>query len=146
MGCDRLLARVIRRVRWDQQTKHPFLEEVAKTTQSVRILTLPERLHKILSDMKRESLSDCVFTDMRGELLKYNAIQANFNAGFTALKLPWRSTHICRHTYATIALMTTKNLSASQPWTFRTESHSKVCKDCGSFEFGDRRENFFCNF
>ena len=64
--------------------------------------------------MKKESLSDCVFTDMRGELLKYNAIQANFNAGFLALNLPWRSTHICRHTYATIALMTTKNLSAVQ--------------------------------
>ena len=108
------IARVIRRVRWDQQTKHPFLEEVAKTSQSVRLLTLPERLHKILSDMKKEALSDCVFTDMRGELLKYNAIQANFNAGFIALDLPWRSTHICRHTYATIALMMTKNLSAVQ--------------------------------
>ena len=108
------IARVIRRVRWDQQTKRPFLEEVAKTTQSVRLLTLPERLHKILSDMKKEALSDCVFTDMKGELLKYNAIQANFNAGFVALNLPWRSTHICRHTYATIALMTTKNLSAVQ--------------------------------
>ena len=108
------LARVIRRVRWDQQTKRPFLEEVAKTSQSVRLLILPERLHKILSDMKKESLSDCVFTDMRGELLKYNSIQANFNAGFVALNLPWRSTHICRHTFATIALMTTKNLSAVQ--------------------------------
>ena len=108
------LARVIRRVRWDQQTKHPFLEEVAKTSQSVRILTLPDKLHKILSEMKKESLSDCVFTDRKEELLKYNAIQANFNAGFIALDLPWRSTHICRHTYATIALMTTKNLSAVQ--------------------------------
>ena len=108
------IARVIRRVRWDQQTKHPFLEEVTKTTQSVRLLNLPERLHKILSEMKKESISDCVFTDKKGELLKYNAIQANFNAGFIALELPWRSTHICRHTYATIALMTTKNLSAVQ--------------------------------
>ena len=37
-----------------------------------------------------------------------------FNAGFIALGLPWRSTHICRHTFATLALMTTKNLSAVQ--------------------------------
>ena len=108
------IVRIVRRVHWDQQTKRPFLEEVAKTSQSVRLLILPERLHKILSEMKKKSLSDCVFTDKKGELLKYNAIQANFNAGFVALNLPWRSIHICRHTYATIALMTTKNLSAVQ--------------------------------
>ena len=43
-----------------------------------------------------------------------NKIAKHFNAGFVALNLPWRSTHICRHTHATIALMTTKNLSAVQ--------------------------------
>ena len=31
-----------------------------------------------------------------------------------ALELPWRSTHILRHTYATMALMGTNNLSAVQ--------------------------------
>ena len=62
----------------------------------------------------QNSLNDLVFTDSKGRLLKYNAIQSAFNAGFTVLKLPWRSTHICRHTYATIALMETKNLSAVQ--------------------------------
>ena len=55
-----------------------------------------------------------LFTDKQGEALKYNAIQSAFNAGFRALKLPWRSTHICRHTFATVALMETKNLSAVQ--------------------------------
>ena len=115
------IARVIRRVRWDQQTKRPFLEEVTKTSQSVRLLTLPERLHKILSEMKKESVGDLVFTNPEGELLIYNAVQVNFNAGFVALDLPWRSTHICRHTYATIALMTTKNLSAVQASLGHTE-------------------------
>ena len=115
------IARVIRRVRWDQQTKRPFLEEVAKTTQSVRLLTLPERLHKILSEMKKKSVSDLVFANPKGELLIYNAVQTNFNVGFMALDLPWRSTHICRHTYATIALMTTKNLSAVQASLGHTE-------------------------
>ena len=32
--------------------------------------------------MKEESKSDLVFTDRKGELLKYNAIQFAFNAGF----------------------------------------------------------------
>ena len=108
------LVRIIRRVRWDQKNKHPFIEEVTKTSQSVRLLTLPERLQHILTEMKKEAVNDYVFTDTKGELLKYNAIQTNFNAGFMALDLPWRSTHICRHTFATIALMTTKNLSAVQ--------------------------------
>ena len=108
------LVRIVRRVRWDQRTKHPFLEDVTKTSQSARILMLPKKLKSIFSEMKKTSVNDFVFTDLKGELLKYNAIQSSFNAGFMALNLPWRSTHICRHTFATIALMETKSLSAVQ--------------------------------
>ena len=106
--------RIVRRVRWDQRTKHPFLEEATKTAESARVLMLPEKLKNIFREMKQEALNDLVFTDLKAELLKYNAIQSSFNAGFIALNLPWRSTHICRHTFATIALMETKNLSAVQ--------------------------------
>ena len=113
--------RIIRRVRWDQRTKRPVLEEVTKTSQSARLLMLPERLKNILREIKKEALNDLVFTDTKAELLKYNAIQSSFNAGFIALKLPWRSTHICRHTFATIALMKTKNLSAVQASLGHTE-------------------------
>ena len=114
-------ARVIRRVRWDQRTKRPVLEDVTKTSGSARLLMLPEKLKSILREMRKEALNGLVFTDTRGELLKYNAIQSSFNAGFMALKLPWRSTHICRHTFATIALMETKNLSAVQASLGHTE-------------------------
>ena len=113
--------RIIRRVRWDQLTKHPFLEEVTKTAGSARLLMLPEKLKNILREMKQEAVNDLVFTNSNGGLLKYNAIQSAFNAGFTALKLPWRSTHICRHTFATIALMETKDLSAVQASLGHTE-------------------------
>ena len=113
--------RIIRRVRWDQRTKQPFLEEVTKTAGSARLLMLPEKLKDILRDMRKKALNDLVFTNSNGGLLKYNAIQSAFNAGFVALKLPWRSTHICRHTFATIALMETKNLSAVQASLGHTE-------------------------
>ena len=113
--------RIIRRVRWDQRTKHPFLEDVTKTSQSARLLMLPEKLKSVLMEMKKEAVNDFVFTDTKGELLKYNAVQSSFNAGFMALGLPWRSTHICRHTFATIALMETKNLSAVQASLGHTE-------------------------
>ena len=82
---------------------------------------LPEKLKNILREMKQSALSDLVFTDLKAELLKYNAIQSAFNAGFIALGLPWRSTHICRHTFATIALMETKSLSAVQACLGHTE-------------------------
>ena len=114
-------ARIIRRVRWDHFTRRPFLEEVTKTAGSARLIMLAEKLKSILQELKNESKNELVFTDSKGGLLKYNAIQSAFNAGFKALNLPWRSTHICRHTYATIALMATKNISAVQASLGHTE-------------------------
>ena len=111
---DQSLIRIVRRVCWDRRNKFPVLEDVTKTSSSVRLIILPKRLQSVFYQMKKEAVSDVVFTNPEGGLLKYNAIQSAFNAGFIALGLPWRSTHICRHTFATLALMETKNLSAVQ--------------------------------
>ena len=113
--------RIVRRVHWDHFNKHPVLEDVTKTAGSARLLMLPKGLKDILKEIKKESMNDLVFTDSKGELLKYNAIQSAFNAGFKALGLPWRSTHICRHTFATVALMATKDISAVQASLGHTE-------------------------
>ena len=86
------IARVLRRIRWDQRTKRPCLEETTKTDASVRLLLLSDELVSILKQMKEENGDKgLLFTDARGEALKYNAIQASFNADFKALKLSWRS-------------------------------------------------------
>ena len=111
---DQSLIRIIRRVSWDRRTTIPTLEDVTKTQSSARLITLPKRLQSVFYEMKKTAVSDVVFTNQKGGLIRYNAVQSAFNAGFTALGLPWRSTHICRHTFATLALMTTKNLSAVQ--------------------------------
>ncbi|MEQ1875661.1 MAG: site-specific integrase [Bdellovibrionia bacterium] len=109
------VARVIRVVNWDQRTKEPSIEECTKTEESVRILLLPQELVNILEEMKQESNGEgSIFKSSKGELLRYNAVQSAFNAGFEKLKLPWRSTHICRHTFATSALIATKDLGAVQ--------------------------------
>lgn len=108
-------ARVVRSVRWDHWTRRPVLQETTKTEGSVRTLNLPDELVDLLRALKGEgSGKGPVFLGANGELLKYNAIQSAFNAGFKALGQPWRSTHICRHTYATIAYLATRDLSAVQ--------------------------------
>ena len=122
------MARVIRRIRWDQKTKRPYLEDTTKTEASVRLLVLSDELINILKQMKeekgdeKEDKEGLLFTDTKGEALKYNAIQSSFNAGFKALKLPWRSTHILRHSYATMALIATKDLSSVQASLGHTSS------------------------
>ena len=118
------IARILRRVRWDQVSKKPFLEDVTKTSGSARLIMLPGGLIDILREMKSSAVSDVAFTNARGDLLKYNAIQSSYNAGFRALGLPWRSTHICRHTYATLALIAGNSLSAVQASLGHTEQRT----------------------
>ena len=117
-------ARVVRKMGWDHRTKKPYLEETTKTDSSIRLLLLSKELIEILREMKQESWNSerLLFTGRNNEGLKYNAIQLNFNAGFKALRLPWRSTHILRHSYATGALMATQNLSAVQAALGHTSS------------------------
>lgn len=117
-------ARIVRRVRWDQVSKKPFLEDVTKTNGSARLIMLPKGLINILQEMQSFAVNDLVFTNARGDLLKYNAIQSSYNAGFRALNLPWRSTHICRHTYATLALIAGNSLSAVQASLGHTEQRT----------------------
>ena len=109
------IARVVRKVRWDHKTRKPHLEDITKTKASTRLLLLSSELVSLLEQMKRDRRSkQFLFTNKKGEPLKYNAIQLAFNTGFKALNLPWRSTHILRHSYATMALRATKDLSSVQ--------------------------------
>lgn len=112
---DRGMARVVRIVAWNQQTKHPRLVERTKTDGSTRILMLPPVLIQLLREMREEAPgAEMVFVNRQGDLLKYNAVQSAFNGGFEALGMPWRSTHICRHTYATLAMMATRDIGSVQ--------------------------------
>jgi integrase len=109
------LARIVRTVHWDHWTRKPSLQETTKTDGSARVVLLPDVLVALLGEIRsRNPGSQFVFLGRNGDLLKYNAIQSRFNAGFKALDLPWRSTHICRHTYATMALFATRDLTSVQ--------------------------------
>ena len=117
-------ARVIQKMGWDHKTKKPYLEQTTKTDASVRILLLSEELVEVLKEMKQESDNEqgLIFVGQDNSGLKYNAIQVAFNKGFKALNLPWRSTHILRHSYATGALMATQSISAVQATLGHTTS------------------------
>ena len=88
------IARVIRRIAWEQRTKKPYLEETTKTDASVRVLLLPDELIEVLQELKEEQERDnrgknkvgLLFTDTNQEALKYNAIQSSFNACFESLR------------------------------------------------------------
>ncbi len=79
----------------------------------IRIKLSPPVLN-MLREIKEENLGNLVFEDPKEGFLKYRAVQAAFNAGFMALGLPWRSTHICRHSFGTLALMASRDLSSVQ--------------------------------
>ena len=109
------IARVVRKIRWDHNTRKPYLEDMTKTKTSTRLLLLSSELVFLLENMNRETKSQqFLFVNKKGEPLKYNAVQLAFNTGFKTLNLPWRSTHILRHSYATMALRATKDLSLVQ--------------------------------
>lgn len=112
---DARVARIVRVVSWEQKTKKPRIEERAKNDGSIRLIMLPELLVSLLKEMKSNSTgAGLVFRSLTGTMIRYNAIQSAFNAGFEALDLPWRSTHICRHTYATMAVLATRDIGAVQ--------------------------------
>ena len=118
------MAKVVRVIRWDHKTRRPYLEDRTKTETSTRLLILSDELINVLKELReeQETGSELVFTDKQGEPLKYRAIQSAFNDGFIALKLPWRSTHILRHSYATMALMATRDMSSVQASLGHTSS------------------------
>ena len=118
------MAKVVRVIRWDHKTRRPYLEERTKTETSARLLILSDELMDILKEIKKEQQaeSELVFKDKQEEPLKYRAIQSAFNAGFEALELSWRSTHILRHSYATMALMATRDMSSVQASLGHTSS------------------------
>jgi integrase len=112
---DARVARISKSVMWDHWTRNPTLVETTKTEESSRMIPLAGELVELLVAIKATSSGvGPIFQSKEGGLLRYNRIQSAFNKGFVALGLSWRSTHICRHTHATMMLMVTGNLSAVQ--------------------------------
>ena len=109
------VVRIVRIMRWRTKSTRPYLVEHTKTKSSVRLIKLSDELISMLKEMKLEGGGEgLVFIKNGSEALNYGTIKKVFNRGFKALGLPWRSTHILRHSYATMALIATKDLPSVQ--------------------------------
>ena len=121
-------------------SKKPFLTERAKTKESLRTLVLPKELIHLLREIKQEQLEqkekqevEFVFLNRENKTPIYPSIRYAFTSGFKALGLAWRGTHICRHTFATMALYATKDLPSVQAHLGHTtpqmtERYAKLAK------------------
>jgi len=97
---------------WDFRTKEPHLREGTKTG-DLRKVVIPERLVGILSEWKAgNGVGPLVFHN-EGVLLRYPAIQNAYKKAYRACKLPVRSTHVLRHTFAAIYADQTGNVRAA---------------------------------
>ena len=105
--------KIIRVMKWDN-SKKPFLVQNTKTKSSTRLIMLPDELVAILREMKEGDIDNNLVFKIRQKPLVYKTTRKVFTRGFKALGMPWSSTHILRHSYATIALVATKNISAVQ--------------------------------
>ena len=109
------VASIIRTVWWDRHSREPRIQNSTKTDGSIRIMHLPGPVIAMLREIKlRSNPNSPVFAGKDGGYLRYPAIQNAFNLAFECLGLPWRSTHICRHSFGTLALMASRDLSAVQ--------------------------------
>ncbi|RYZ86382.1 MAG: site-specific integrase [Proteobacteria bacterium] len=112
---DQKHATIRRTLAWDHHTRAPYIQEKAKNVESIRLLRLAPMLVEMLSEMKRNSRSPIVFCNQQNDYLRDNRIRSAFNRAFKALGMPWTSTRILRHTFATWALMASESdISAVQ--------------------------------
>jgi len=157
---DKGLVNIFRVVGWDRISKKPFLTERAKTKESLRTLVLPKELIGLLKEIKleqreqqeelekkdqlqklenkklkelEEQEEEFVFLNRENKTPIYPSIRYAFTSSFKALGLPWRGTHICRHTFATMALYATKDLPSVQAHLGHTtpqmtERYAKLAK------------------
>lgn len=110
---DYVTIRITRTLAWDYKTKAPYLSGDVKSKASRRIIQLPPSLTEILRERSYLG-AKAVFTNRKGDYLKDNAVRDNFNRAFIYLGLPWRGTHICRHTSATLALLAQQDITIVQ--------------------------------
>ncbi|HLG21035.1 MAG TPA: site-specific integrase [Bdellovibrionota bacterium] len=98
---------------WDFKTKVPYLRKGTKTGE-VRRVVIPPRLVELLREWKENGVNGPLVFHNDGVPLRYNAIQSAYKKAYRAVGIPERSTHVLRHTFATIYSDQTNDIRATQ--------------------------------
>lgn len=98
---------------WHYRTKEPLIRENTKTGE-FRTVVIPEKLVLLLRKWRQLEPSESIVFHNQGKLLKYNAVQNAYKRAYRALGLPNRSTHVLRHSFASIYADQTGDIRGTQ--------------------------------
>ena len=98
---------------WSSKSQQPIVREGTKTDET-RVVKLCPRLIHLLKEWQGISSSVGYVFHNEGKLITRMAIQNAYNQAFERLGLIQRSTHVFRHTFATIHADQTKDIRATQ--------------------------------
>lgn len=122
-----------------QKNVKPFLQDVPAKNDSgdYFISHLRDRSVEALNVLRRHARCNLIF-HCRGNLYTYRQIQYGYNKAFKEAHLPYRSTHVCRHTGATAFLDETGDPLALQQhgnWATQKQAmhYGQIMKDRARF-------------
>jgi integrase len=103
-------------VEWSRKVGRPTVVSPLTKTGNSRTIYISQRALVVLNEWKlrcgrREGL---IFSYDGAKPICYRSAQHHFSGAFRALNMPWRSTHILRHSYSTDFLERTKDKLALQ--------------------------------
>jgi len=141
--------RVIRTLGWEKNGR-PYFKNQAKNDSSIRIVSLPKSIAQELRSIKEAGTFPVsgdvetvfpVFVDRKKRALPYSRARYHFNKAFEKAGLDWSATHISRHTFATLSLKATRDLSSVQAAMghasqSQTQQYAKII----ALDFGDQME------
>lgn len=98
--------RVSKTVQWARNNQRGTLIGGSTKTGKERIVNIPIQLIKAIHDWKQKQgrFAGLVFSDNAFQPLGYRSIQYRYNKAFDGLGLPFKSTHVMRHSFATLWL------------------------------------------
>jgi integrase len=103
-------------VEWSRKKGRPTLISPLTKTGDSREIFLSERALQVLREWKLRSGAHIglIFSNDGVNPVCYRSVQHHFGGAFRMLKMPWRSTHILRHSYSTDFLEKTDDKLALQ--------------------------------